>query len=496
MVRARHGISADGSRVVWADSGHLYLRENATRPQSPIVGGACVQPADACTVQLDQGLSGAPAFQLADTEVLHVLFTDEGDLYEYDVTHHALQRVTEGAAVQGLVSGASDDGSWVYFVANGVLGDGAEHGAVTGNCAVSGAPPSHSCNLYARHDGVIRLVAVLSAADAHDWGGEGNADLPGLTARVSPDGEWFAFMSRRSLTGYDNRDAASGTPDEEVFLYHASTGKMVCASCDPTGARPHGSDESPLGGSTLWGPAWLAGDITGWTTVDGEIALHQARYLSDRGRLFFNSSDGLVPKDVNGQEDVYEFEPQGEGGCSGPAASSGSVEFNAANEGCVGLLSSGSSAQESALMDASETGGDVFILTTAQLVPQDIDTAFDIYDAHVCTSTEPCQPVPASSPPPCDTEASCKTAPTPQPELFALSGSATFSGPGNVTPSPPQPATSKTAAQIRAKRLARALKACNGLRSKHKRTACRERAIRRYGPSKARKATTTRRASR
>ena len=26
-------------------------------------------------------------------------------------------------------------------------------------------------------------------------------------------------MSERSLTGYDNRDAASGKPDEEVFLY-------------------------------------------------------------------------------------------------------------------------------------------------------------------------------------------------------------------------------------------------------------------------------------
>ena len=28
-------------------------------------------------------------------------------------------------------------------------------------------------------------------------------------------------MSDRSLTGYDNHDAHSGKPDEEVFLYHA-----------------------------------------------------------------------------------------------------------------------------------------------------------------------------------------------------------------------------------------------------------------------------------
>ena len=47
-------------------------------------------------------------------------------------------------------------------------------------------------------------------------------------------------MSERSLTGYDNRDANSGVPDEEVFLYDADTGRLVCASCNPTGARPVG----------------------------------------------------------------------------------------------------------------------------------------------------------------------------------------------------------------------------------------------------------------
>ena len=30
-----------------------------------------------------------------------------------------------------------------------------------------------------------------------------------------------------------------------------------------------------------------------------------------KGRLFFNTLDGLVPKDANSQEDVYEYEPAG-----------------------------------------------------------------------------------------------------------------------------------------------------------------------------------------
>ena len=62
-----------------------------------------------------------------------------------------------------------------------------------------------------------------------------------VSSRVSPDGRYLAFMSERSLTGYDNRDAVSGQPDEEeVYLYDASTGHLACASCNPTGARPVG----------------------------------------------------------------------------------------------------------------------------------------------------------------------------------------------------------------------------------------------------------------
>jgi DNA-binding beta-propeller fold protein YncE len=507
----RHAISPDGSRVVWTDgSGHLYLRVNATRPQSPISGGECVQPADACTVQVDTGLSGTAMFQLADTKVLHVLFTDEGDLYEFDVAHDALLRVTENADLQGLVTGASEDASWVYFVANSVLGDGAEHGAVTGNCDANGGLASHTCNLYVLHNGAIEFIAALSARDHPDWGAASGAPpLKNLTARVSPDGRWLAFMSQRSLTGYDNRDASSGKPDQEVFLYHASTGTLICASCNPTGARPHGFEYGikgsqlenvpNVGGFQVWeGTTWLAANVPGWTPVDGSAeAFHQARYLSNGGRLFFNSSDGLVPKDVNGQEDVYEFEPKEDGGCAGPSTSSGGVTYSSATEGCVGLLSSGRSAQESALLDASENGDDVFFLTTVQLLSEDVDTAFDIYDAHVCTSTVPCGPAAASPLPPCATEASCKAAPSPQPELFGRSGSATFSGPGNVMPSPSQSTTKpKTAAQIRAEKLARALKSCKKLKSKKKRTACRKRAARRYGSVKTRKVTGKRRAGR
>jgi hypothetical protein len=35
-------------------------------------------------------------------------------------------------------------------------------------------------------------------------------------------------MSERSLTGYDNRDAVSGLPDEEVYLYEGDEERGVC----------------------------------------------------------------------------------------------------------------------------------------------------------------------------------------------------------------------------------------------------------------------------
>ena len=53
--------------------------------------------------------------------------------------------------------------------------------------------------------------------------------------------------------------------------------------------------------------------------------------------------------------------------------------------GCTGLISSGTSDRESAFLDASQNGDDVFFLTAAQLVAPDTDQSIDIYDAHVCS---------------------------------------------------------------------------------------------------------------
>jgi hypothetical protein len=301
-------------------------------------------------------------------------------------------------------------------------------------------------------------------------------------------------MSQLPLTGYDNRDAVTGNPDEEVFLYHAPTGTLVCASCNPTGARPVGVEYAKIdttasgglaGGDAVWKQEQgIAANIPSWTAgaLHEERERYQSRFLSNTGRLYFNSHDALVPQDVNRTEDVYQYEPPGQGDCS-----TASSTFSPHSRGCVGLISSGTDAGESAFLDASESGGDVFFLTSAHLSPQDVDSSLDIYDAHECTTSSPCLPQPAASPPPCTTGEACKPAPTPQPGIFGSPASSTFSGPGN-----PPPAPTSVKPLTNTQKLAKALTACRAKyrHSKKRRSSCERTARHTFA---ARKATVTRR---
>jgi len=195
---------------------------------------------------------------------------------------------------------------------------------------------------------------------------------------------------------------------------------------------------------------------------------------------------------------VYEWEPVGVGGC-GPGVGSASVVFveGGGGGGCVGLVSSGTSPEESGFLDASamggrdgeggEGGGDVFFFTSAPLVSADEDLARDVYDAHECGGgLAACFGVGVVSPPACSSGDSCRAAPSPQPEVFGAPASATFSGAGNPPVAGPVKVV-KSAAQLRAEALARALKACRVKHNAGRRRACEARARKRYGPVKAAK---------
>jgi hypothetical protein len=366
--------------------------------------------------------------------------------------------------------------------------------------------PGATCNLYREHlSGETwedpKLLAVLSEEDSPDWGTRAGTLMWKLTARVSSDGRYLAFMSNRPLTGYDNRDLnpqAHEARDEEVFLYDSAGESLACPSCNPNPAqRPTGvfDTESAGEGENLrvdpagraWKDRWLAGSIPGWTQLSFVEAPYQSRYLLDNGRLFFNSADALVPEDVNhreetiegkatqvGVEDVYQYEPAGVGSCAGPSA-------------CVSLLSSGTSPQESAFLDASANGNDVFLFTSQKLVPTDPDSTFDAYDARVCTEASPCVTPPPPPPPPCSGESTCRGGSAPPPG-FGSGGSSTFVGPGNVGKIETLPSReTKGKTLTRAQKLAKALSSCRKKykHSKKKRATCERQARQKYGAKKA-----------
>jgi hypothetical protein len=540
----RNAISADGSRIVWstgAGTERLYLRDTVT--------GETIR-VDSKQGVAKQPKSGRAVYQTASADTRRIFFTDVtpltedattskgeeaeeeaenrglGDLYVCEVPKEAeklectlkdltaeVKAANEEAGVQGVI-GASEDGTFVYFVADANLG---AHGAA-GNCVPRvgaeidaervGALPALRCSLYVEHfNGTSweapAFVASLSSLDHNDWFGQISAGgLSLVTSRVSPNGEYLAFMSQRSLTGYENVDVnpvAEGARDEEVFLYHAGA-NVQCVSCKPGGAPPQGVFDTIGSGegqglvidrAEAWRGLWVAANIPGWTGRSLEGAVYQSRYLSNSGRLFFNSADALVPaaegavrkEKVGGVEtsvgvsNVYEFEPGGVGDC-------------ASETGCISLISGGGSQQESAFLDASVNGNDAFFLTAQPLAGTDTDAVNDVYDARVCTAGSPCITPPPPPPPPCSGEA-CKGSVTSVPAAPGTPPT-TQPGPGNIGAkievrggeAKKPPVTKKPPPLTRAQKLKKALKKCGKIKNKKKRTACVKAAKKKYGPVK------------
>jgi hypothetical protein len=496
-VIVRGAVSDDGNRVFFTAGGHLYVYDRTLHE----------------SVQIDtpqpgaRGGNGEPVFELATPDGDKVFFADDAkltrgsaanqsqaDLYmcEVGVTNGELSCSLKDLTPQGefgepadvlrAIPGASEDGDYVYFVARGALAPGSTPGSCPGESSSQGLN-SELCDLYVENTvtSEIKLVAQLSSLDETDWGGRSSGEsLASTTSRVSGDGEWLAFMSSRRLTGFDNTDVSNGMPDQEVFLYQRSTGDLNCVTCAATEERPKGILHS--GGfpgllvdrSLNWANETLAGALPGWTRSQLVRTFYQSRYLSNEGRLFFDSAVPLVPADSNGTMDVYEFEPDHVGECS-------------LERGCIGLISSGESGEESAFVDASSNGDDVFFLTASQLTKSDDDTAYDLYDAHVCSGAAPCPAGEAVTHEPCGDVDSCRGPALPATIIEALPSEA-GGGPGNVVvagqSAKPTPAVKKL---TRAQKLKRALVVCKHKETKKQRKACVKTAEKRDGPLKHKK---------
>jgi hypothetical protein len=448
-----HAMAPNGSRIAFTADGDLFSRVNPAAAQSAFSEpGECDEPSKGCTVQIDASETGEPGgggvFEGSSGEGGEVvLFSDanrltsdstaesgELDLYEYDFSKPVGERLTdltvdanagEHVGVLGYVgnSQTGSPGDYVYFVATGVL---ASNKNSDGGEATSGAP-----NLYLAHAGTRAFIATLSAAEDNcDWSNVC------MTARVSPNGRFIGFDSIEQLTGFDNLDARTSQPDQEIFLYDAEADGLTCASCGTTGSAPTGpaSIRTPEG-----------------TSAKVPTPSPLQRNVNDSGQVFFDTKSHLLEAARNEVSNVYEYE-----------------------DGQLHLLSSGTAEAPSYFYEASADGGDVYLITQQALVSGAGSAELAIFDAKVdggfpassATSTEPCS------------GEACAGTQSIAPRLPAISSTSTI-GSGNLGPAIAKPAATKSLTS--AQKLAKALKSCRTKRAKHKRAVCETQARKRYG---------------
>jgi hypothetical protein len=339
-------VSPDGARVYFnapvpvgqeRPSGQLYLRFN----------GSTTVVSESQAAEPDPHGGPFPAeFQMASPDGSVAYFvssgalTDDantgsapieegehrGNLYRYDAGSGQLTDLTptedpvnelKGASVRGVI-GASSDGSVLYFIASGVLDPG--HGVVGEE------------NLYSYHEGQIHFVGIVDGLYE-----SAIALNPFSSVAVSPSGSYLGLSTRTNLTDYDSDGQV------EVYLWSLEDGQMTCVSC-PDGPASNNAffSKYPMRGSTLIDPT------------------SNSHYVSDTGKVIFESREALAPGTDNGVEKVYEW-----------------------SNGSARKLSSGSAEGPEHPYAVSAGGTDVFFTSFQRLVPADHDNALDFYDARI-----------------------------------------------------------------------------------------------------------------
>jgi Tol biopolymer transport system component len=175
--------------------------------------------------------------------------------------------------------------------------------------------------------------------------------------QITPDGRYAVFASGRSLTGYPTLG------NLEIYRYDTQGDALECASCGTT----------------------LAPSKTSTTLSDYGLN------MTDDGRVFFTSREGLVLSDTNEKLDAYQW--------------NGGLEVN--------KVSTGRSSYDSKLLSVSADGTDAFFFTRDVLVGSDENGgAVKIYDARtdggylegaerrLCAASDECHGPGTPQPPP------------------------------------------------------------------------------------------------
>jgi hypothetical protein len=380
-------VSRDGSRALFVspspdagspDPTQLYDRVDGARTELLSRSALTGLPAPAGVVPMADAnfafTAGQTAYMYASRDGSHVYFQS---------TDQLTSDAPADAAIKGYLYDSADQS--VTYLSG--IDPGIDPGSGNAQVAVVGMAD----------DGSQLLFVDYGTGSLKSWTASGGvttvAPLSGGTAfqqvQGTANGSVYVFMTNAVVGTFANPSGHA-----QVYRYDAFSGDVACLSCLAS---------DPPSGDAFLGPESNLGQNLGYDYALFATPRASHEMSSDGKRVFFDTSDALVPQDTNGQRDVYMWE-----------------------DGKTSLVSSGRSPQPSFLLDNSASGNDVFFATTEALLPADTDGAYDVYDARV-----------GGGFPNGDEAASCidtcqGVAPAPSPPLPAAT--VTFSGAGNLDP--------------------------------------------------------------
>lgn len=386
-----HAVSSDGERVVFTAEGKLFMRVGAM-----LAPGVCGEAGKGCTVQLDavhggSGTGGGGQFLWASADGTRVFFMDEAsagltsttqvgsgeNLYEYRLSEGAtsgtLTDLTPYARAEVMgVSGAGEDGSTLYFVANAVLpGTGA---------------PSPGNNLYVSREGQLAYIAVAESNSGNKYDWINNAISPeSLTAQASANGDYLVFETKNGLSM------------SEIWRYGVGEG-LVCVSCAANGTAIAETD--------MFGPE-RSGHEAG--------PVYARRQVLNDGDVFFQTAADLATGEKSSVEEVYEYADGAAHLLSSGTSETGSFFVDASEGGEAG------------------EGTDVFFMTNQSLLSRATGNGPKLYDARVGGGFASEEEV--VKPPVCGSAEGCKAPSTSLPGE-SLAASVSASGAGNLVSVP------------------------------------------------------------
>jgi hypothetical protein len=414
----------------------LFARLNGSRTvaisqPSKADCGKCVlsSPADAEF----QGASadGSQVFFTTTQDLLAGATGVGANLYEYDFGGPEGGRVTlvsggdpAGADVQRVVQ-VSDDGSHVYFVAQGVL-------TATPNSFGQHAE-ENAQNLYVYERDVTYPAGNVTFIGQ---GGAGNA-------QTTPDGRFLVFESAADLTPDQEGQPEAG----QVFEYDAQSGSLVRVS---RGQNGYNND----GNSSVY-PATIP--IQSYNPALPVDKFTKLAVSNDGAYVFFSSEDALASQALSGAANVYEYH-------------SGRVYLISDGHDLTRIFF-GNPAVE--LLGTDESGQNVFFRTADSLLSQDTDTQVDFYDARA----EGGFPSPTAEPG-CSGD-SCQ-GPLASTQLQSWQPASSSGGESTTAVAPERAVKPKPKPAVGAQKLARALKACRKKHDRRRRSVCEHASRRRY----------------